>query len=74
MHASRNARPRSCWRQFFIVKRCRMSRRDLARALLSNKNKVAHGQPCSVTLKEVLADYKNSKRVITTIDRIVKFV
>ena len=42
--------------------------------ILSNKNKVAHGIPCTVTLKEVLADFRRSKRVISTIDRIVKFV
>lgn len=41
--------------------------------ILSNKNKVAHGQPCGATLREVLTDYKRSKRVIAAIDRIVKF-
>jgi len=51
-----------------------LSTRTAFNNFLSNKNKIAHGKPCSVTLREVLDDYKRSKRVITTIDRIVKFV
>jgi hypothetical protein len=40
--------------------------------LSTRKNEMAHGNPCNVTLQEVIADYKSSKKVIQAVDRIVK--
>lgn len=39
----------------------------------TNKNLVAHGRPCTITLNDVITNYKLSKRVMTKIDKLVKF-
>lgn len=39
-----------------------------------NKNLIAHGSPCAITIGDVVTNFRQSKRVIKTVDRIVKFV
>jgi hypothetical protein len=41
--------------------------------ILINKNALAHGTPCSITLEEVIKYYNESKIVIEKIDEIVQF-
>jgi len=40
--------------------------------ILTNKNALAHGTSCSITLDEVIKYYNNSKEVIQKIDDVVK--
>jgi len=40
--------------------------------ILTNKNALAHGTPCSITLDEVIKYYNNSKKVIQKIDEIIQ--
>lgn len=39
----------------------------------TNKNYLAHGRPCNITLDEVITYYNNSKPMIEKIDQIVQF-
>ncbi len=39
-----------------------------------NKNLVAHGAPCTITIRDVVTNFRYSKKVIHTVDRVVKFV
>lgn len=41
--------------------------------LSTNKNLVAHGRPCTITLDDVISNYRHSKKVIKTIDNVVRF-
>lgn len=40
-------------------------------SIVTNKNAVAHGQPCNITLDDVIDFYNNSKPVIEEVDRIL---
>jgi hypothetical protein len=39
-----------------------------------NKNLIAHGSPCTITIGDVVTNFRQSKKVIRTVDIVVKFV
>jgi hypothetical protein len=39
----------------------------------TNKNAIAHGSLCSITLREVIKYYNDSKQIIEEVDKIIKF-
>ncbi|RZN15664.1 MAG: hypothetical protein EF812_01650 [Methanosarcinales archaeon] len=53
------------------LKKFDLKNKTALKSIITNKNKVAHGEPCNITLKDVIHYYKDSRPIIEKIDELV---